>query len=88
MKQCWEINNWNGATKNDIKVKGKTLNKAKLKKIKMSIPPLPEQERIVKTLDVLSSETKQLEEIYQNKLTKLEELKKSILQKAFRGELN
>jgi len=48
---------------------------------------LPEQHRIVFRLDVLSTETKKLEAIYQQKLGDLEELKKSILQKAFNGEL-
>lgn len=37
--------------------------------------------------DALSAETKRLEAIYQQKLNDLEELKKSILQKAFNGEL-
>jgi len=48
---------------------------------------LPEQQRIVFRLDALSAETKKLEAIYQQKLGDLEELKKSILQKAFKGEL-
>ncbi|MBL0139239.1 MAG: restriction endonuclease subunit S [Bacteroidetes bacterium] len=47
------------------------------------IPQLAEQKTIVKKLDDLSSETKKLEVIYQNKITDLEELKKSILQKPF-----
>ena len=33
------------------------------------------------------SETKKLEAIYQQKISDLEELKKSVLQKAFSGEL-
>ncbi len=53
----------------------------------IGIPPLPEQKRIVKKLDVVSTETKKLEAIYQRKITCLDELKKSILQKAFNGEL-
>lgn len=48
---------------------------------------LKAQETIVKKLNTLSTETKKLETIYQQKLNDLEELKKSILQKAFRGEL-
>jgi type I restriction enzyme S subunit len=50
--------------------------------------PLKEQEKIVQKLDALSTETKQLEAIYQQKINDLDELKKSILQKAFAGELN
>ncbi|MBU6339151.1 MAG: restriction endonuclease subunit S [Rickettsiales bacterium] len=51
------------------------------------IPLLSEQNSIVAKLDALSAETKKLEEIYKQKLTHLEELKKSILKKAFNGEL-
>lgn len=51
------------------------------------LPPLPEQRAIVANLDTLSAETKKLETIYQKKLADLEELKKSVLQKAFNGEL-
>jgi type I restriction enzyme S subunit len=42
---------------------------------------------IVEKIDALSSETQQLETIYQQKLTALAELKQAILQKAFAGEL-
>ncbi|MCK9373504.1 MAG: restriction endonuclease subunit S [Sulfuricurvum sp.] len=48
---------------------------------------LSEQQTIVQKLDLLSTETKRLEAIYQQKIDNLEELKKSILQKAFNGEL-
>jgi restriction endonuclease S subunit len=48
---------------------------------------LPDQRRIVAKLDALSAETKKLEDVYRRKLESLEELKKSILQKAFSGEL-
>ena len=51
------------------------------------IPPLPEQRSIVAKLDALSAETKNLEAVYQQKLADLDELKKSVLQKAFSGEL-
>ena len=48
---------------------------------------LSEQKSIVTKLDALSTETKKLEAIYKEKLNHLEELKKSILKKAFNGEL-
>jgi len=51
------------------------------------VPPLPEQQQIVAILDALSEETKRLESIYQQKLTALEALKKSLLNQAFTGEL-
>ena len=50
-------------------------------------PSIQEQKQIVKELNSLSAETKKLESIYQQKLESLAVLKKSILQKAFRGEL-
>lgn len=48
---------------------------------------LKEQQTIVQKLDAFSTETKKLEAIYQQKINDLEELKKSVLQKAFSGEL-
>jgi len=48
---------------------------------------IKEQQNIVGQLDVLLVETKKLEAIYQQKINDLEELKKSVLQKAFSGEL-
>lgn len=54
---------------------------------RLPIPSIAEQKSIVKKLDDLSKETKKLEDVYKNKITELEELKKSILQKAFNGYL-
>ena len=51
------------------------------------LPPQNEQQAIVAKLDELSAETKKLEAIYQQKLVALEELKKSVLNQAFAGEL-
>lgn len=48
---------------------------------------IKEQQTIVRQLDALSAETQKLEALYQKKIADLEELKKSILQKAFSGEL-
>jgi type I restriction enzyme S subunit len=58
-----------------------------IKKIVVRIPKFSEQKSIVTKLDDLSTETKKLEAIYKTKLNHLEELKKSILKKAFNGEL-
>ena len=46
-----------------------------------------EQQTIVRQLDALRAETQKLEAVYHKKLEELEELKKSVLQKAFNGEL-
>jgi type I restriction enzyme S subunit len=60
----------------------------KLNKYQISFPKtIEEQQTIVQKLDALSIETKKLETIYQQKINDLEELKKSVLQKAFSGEL-
>jgi len=50
-------------------------------------PPVEEQKRIAGQLDELNDETQRLESIYQQKLAALDELKKSLLHKAFNGEL-
>ena len=52
-----------------------------------AFPPLKEQQTIVRQLDALRAETQKLEAVYQKKLDDLEELKKSVLRKAFAGEL-
>jgi type I restriction enzyme S subunit len=46
---------WNNAAENDIKLKGLTLNKAKLKRIPISFPELAEQQRIVALLNKASA---------------------------------
>lgn len=64
------------------------LNQAMLNKIPIPFPSIVDQNVVVKRLNTLSTETKKLESIYQQKISDLEELKKTILQKAFNGELN
>jgi type I restriction enzyme S subunit len=51
------------------------------------LPKLTEQQVIVQKLAALAAETQRLEIIYQQKIAALNELKQSILQKAFTGEL-
>ena len=63
------------------------INGTKLKGYPIPSPPLIEQKTIVKKLGALSAETKKMETVYQKKIADLEELKKSVLQKAFRVEL-
>jgi type I restriction enzyme S subunit len=69
-------------------VRQKNLNLTKIKNIPIYLPPIKEQEKIVQKLDVLALETKKLEAIYAQKIADLEEMKKSVLQKAFSGQLN
>jgi len=54
---------------------------------KINIPPLADQVIIVNKIDNLSTETIKLEAIYTQKIADLEEMKKSVLQKAFSGQL-
>ena len=63
------------------------INIGDLRKILTPYPPIKEQQTIVRQLDTLRAETQKLEAVYQKKISDLEELKKSILQKAFSGEL-
>lgn len=55
--------------------------------LKIALPPLNEQKIIIERLEKLSAETKKLEKTYEQKLANLEELKKSVLSKAFHAEL-
>jgi type I restriction enzyme S subunit len=65
------------------------INKGRWERLNVNFPNTKaEQENIVQKLDALSIQTKKLEVIYQKKIADLDELKKSILQKAFNGELN
>ncbi len=68
-------------------VRQKNLSLEKIKNVPIALPPLKVQKAIVHQLDVFRTETQKLENVYQKKITDLEELKKSILQKAFAGEL-
>ncbi len=75
-----------------LKAKGKgsaqhNINMATFEHELFPFPPLEEQKTIVKKLDALSMETKKLEKIYEQKSADLEELKKSVLSKAFKGKL-
>jgi len=63
------------------------VNREHLFAYRFYLPPITTQQSIVQKLDALSAQTKKLEAIYQQKINDLEELKKSILQKAFSGEL-
>jgi type I restriction enzyme S subunit len=48
---------------------------------------LTDQQLIVQKLDAISTQTRQLESIYRRKIADLEEMRKSVLQQAFSGEL-
>lgn len=73
------------------KMTGAAIKRIILRAIKSATIPLPlvdEQKEIVKNIDSLLAETKKLEAMYTQKIADLEELKKSVLQKAFSGQLS
>lgn len=59
----------------------------KFKSLQIPLPPLKEQEQIAKHLDFIFEKTKALKELYTKELKDYEELKQSLLNKAFKGEL-
>jgi len=63
------------------------INQAKLSELPILLPPFVQQEEIANRLDALSIGTQRLERIYEQKLTELEALKKSLLHQAFTGQL-
>ncbi|ECL3550537.1 restriction endonuclease subunit S [Campylobacter jejuni] len=65
----------------------KEVSKAKIKDFKIPLPPLKEQEQITKHLDFIFEKAKALKELYTKELKDYEELKQSLLDKAFKGEL-
>ena len=64
------------------------INIRDVRELQMLIPSKKEQEIIVQKLDTLSQEVRKLKAIYTQKIADLEEMKKSLLQKAFSGQLN
>ena len=75
-----------------LQAKGKgsaqaNINMATFEHERFPFPSVSEQKTIVKKLDALAEQTKKLEGIYGQKLADIEELKKSVLKKAFAGEL-
>ncbi|GAB1454702.1 restriction endonuclease subunit S [Draconibacterium sp.] len=66
----------------------KSLNQGSLSGLSITFPKtIDEQKRIVEKIEKIAFESQNLQTLYQKKLADLEELKKSILQKAFNGEL-
>ena len=57
-----------------------------LRRLGIPLPPLSEQNRIVARLDSLAEETQRLATIYERKLAALDDLKKSLLHRAFSGQ--
>jgi type I restriction enzyme S subunit len=81
--QFYGVCDWNPS-------KGATISRlynSDLRRIKISFPSITEQKQIVPKMIELGKQTVQIESNYKQKLEDLDEFKKSILQKAFAGEL-
>jgi len=69
-------------------VKVRHTSPTKIGQVVVAFPTsMQEQQRLVTTLESLAEETQQLESLYQQKLTALDDLKKSLLHQAFTGQL-
>ena len=65
----------------------KHFNITAAKEVMLHVPPMQEQRAIIRMVDSLREETQRLESLYQRKLAALAELKKSLLHRAFSGQL-
>lgn len=85
------INSPNAKKQFNKRLKGSgvpNLHLEEIREVEISFPKSKkEQNNLVQKLNNFSNETKKLEAIYNQKINDLEELKKSVLQKAFAGEL-
>ena len=73
--------------KSSVGTNTKFLKIGMIKDLKIKVPSISEQRRIVSKLDDLNKATGELASSYQTKLADLEDLRQSLLQKAFAGEL-
>ncbi len=74
------------------RLKGTGVPNLHLGEIREVVIPLPNslttQDEIVSALDTFSAKTQRLESLYQRKIAALDELKQSLLQQAFSGQLD
>lgn len=75
-----QLDRGNGATVDRLTLQ-------RLQSMKICIPSVSMQQEIVTALSAVRDETERLESLYQQKLTALDNLKKSLLQQAFSGQL-
>lgn len=65
----------------------KHFNVTSAKEVVLHIPPMPYQQVCVDKVDTIRAETQRLESIYQQKAAALDDLKQSLLHRAFNGDL-
>jgi type I restriction enzyme, S subunit len=73
--------------KQSVGANTKFLKLEMIKEMQLALPEISEQKQIVDRLDGLSGQVGRLESVYRRKLAALDELKKSLLHRAFSGEL-
>jgi type I restriction enzyme S subunit len=64
------------------------VNSKKLKALPLSLPPLPEQRRIVAYLDGLQAKVDELKRLQADSAAELDALLPAILDRAFKGQLS
>jgi len=65
----------------------KNISNKSLSALSICFPPIEKQVRLMKEIGLMGNQTSQIEKAYKVKLAALDDLKKSILQNAFAGEL-
>lgn len=63
------------------------LSNTDLGNLPILLPPLDQQQEVLKAIDDIAAETQRLESLYRRKLADLDELKQSLLHQAFSGQL-
>lgn len=81
------LNYWVQIQKGQIGIGQPNVNSQTLSKIVLPLPPLAEQEEIVKEIERRFTAAEEVEKIAEQSLTQAERLRQSILKRAFEGEL-
>ena len=63
------------------------ITKKQIQSLEVTYPNIEEQQQIISLLEIVEKATKKLKQDYHSKLTDLDDLRQSLLQKAFAGEL-
>jgi type I restriction enzyme S subunit len=79
---------WDALAGDDIKVKGKTLNKAKLKEIRISFPTIAEQNRIVAKLDEAFEGIDSAVKLAEQKSRQVDVMQQNVISKCFADATN
>jgi len=87
---CYQLNSHFVSAHLNSLQKGTTRPRVQISAVRelpIAVPPLDEQKRIVENLDQMSEQSRTLAAHYTSKLQDISDLRQSLLQKAFEGEL-